>query len=97
MVIFAVTTTGGGEILAVTSIVINDIYSVYIHVRLFITYFKNEDHGTFLLCLKPYKPNLSEKDSLMCILCEKMRGQVGIDKCTCCSITYCKACDNDNK
>lgn len=32
MIIFAVTTTGGGEILAVTSIVINDIYSVYIHV-----------------------------------------------------------------
>ena len=27
------TTTGGGEILAVTSIVINDIYSVYIHVN----------------------------------------------------------------
>ena len=33
IVILAVTTTGGGEILAVTSIVINDIYSVYIQVR----------------------------------------------------------------
>ena len=32
IVIFAVTTTGGGEILAVTSIIINDIYSVYIKV-----------------------------------------------------------------
>ena len=32
IVILAVTTTGGGEILAVTSIVINDIYSVYIQV-----------------------------------------------------------------
>jgi hypothetical protein len=32
IVIFAVTTTGGGEILAVTGIIINDIYSVYIKV-----------------------------------------------------------------
>lgn len=32
IVIFAVTTTGGGEILAVTSIIINDIFSVYIKV-----------------------------------------------------------------
>jgi hypothetical protein len=32
IVIFAVTTTGAGEILAVTSIVINDIYSVYMKV-----------------------------------------------------------------
>lgn len=32
IVIFAVTTTGAGEILAVTSIIINDIYSVYITV-----------------------------------------------------------------
>lgn len=32
MIIFAVTTTGGGEILAVTSIVLNDIYSIYIYV-----------------------------------------------------------------
>ena len=34
IVIFAVTTTGGGEILAVTSIIINDIYSIYIQVSL---------------------------------------------------------------
>jgi Na+/proline symporter len=33
MIIFAVTTTGAGEILAVTSIILNDIYSVYIHVK----------------------------------------------------------------
>ncbi|CAF0718552.1 unnamed protein product [Brachionus calyciflorus] len=76
MVIFAVTTTGGGEILAVTSIVINDIYSVYI---------------------KPFKTSLVQKDSLMCILCEKLRGQVGEDKCMCCSVTYCRNCDYDNK
>ncbi|RNA39194.1 urea-proton symporter DUR3-like [Brachionus plicatilis] len=76
MIIFAVTTTGGGEILAITSIILNDIYSVYIH---------------------PFKPNLSEKDSLMCILCDKIRGQVGDDKCMCCSITYCKSCDTDNR
>jgi Na+/proline symporter len=32
IVIFAVTTTGGGEIIAVTSILINDILAIYIRV-----------------------------------------------------------------
>ncbi len=32
IVIFAVTTTGAGEIIAVTSIIINDIIAVYIRV-----------------------------------------------------------------
>ena len=36
IVIFAVTTTGGGEIIAVTSIIINDIIAVYVNVRSFL-------------------------------------------------------------
>jgi Na+/proline symporter len=34
IVIFAVTTTGGGEIIAVTSILINDVFAIYIRVRI---------------------------------------------------------------
>lgn len=33
----------------------------------------------------------------MCILCDKLRGQVGDDKCMCCSITFCRWCDIDNR
>lgn len=95
MIIFAVTTTGSGEILAVTSILINDIFSVYIQV-----YFTLK---TLIKCwklinLKPFNRDLVEKDSLLCILCQKLRGRVGADRrCTCTSITNCPDCHNDNR
>jgi hypothetical protein len=39
---------------------------------------------------------MANKDSLMCILCERLRGRVGDNKCVCTSVTYCKSCDEDN-
>jgi len=46
---------------------------------------------------KPFKDDLDKKDSLVCILCGKLRGKVGDDKCMCSSITYCKTCEDDNQ
>lgn len=50
----------------------------------------------YLILQKPFKPHLTHKDSLMCILCEKLRGKVGDNKCHCVSVTQCKFCDQDD-
>jgi hypothetical protein len=47
--------------------------------------------------MQPFKPHLASKDAMVCLLCTKFRGKIGINKCVCTSHAFCKNCESDDK